>query len=203
MFLLLGETICNSSVQVRYLPTDPPTNRLHAIKPVSLISDNEDDPYWKDAVEKYFARPNTDQFDGITYPEYHKNFRISTKITTSKNNEIYKDDLNNYVVRRNSPIIVRHRYLKLQDAELFFYQQLLLTVPCRSEEELLGNYSSYRERYLNIHPEFQTALEQQTNTSEDRHQYIFQNQLNFIIGELVERLATVITPEIAQNNEMR
>ena len=137
MFLLLGETICNSSVQVRYLPTDPPTNRLHAIKPVSLISDNEDDPYWKDAVEKYFARPNTDQFDGITYPEYHKNFRISTKITTSKNNEIYKDDLNNYVVRRNSPIIVRHRYLKLQDAELFFYQQLLLTVPCRSEEELL------------------------------------------------------------------
>src|SRR5438128_3883991 len=58
MFLLLGETICNSSVQVKYLPTDPPINRLHAIKPVSLISYNEDDPYWKNAVEKYFARPN-------------------------------------------------------------------------------------------------------------------------------------------------
>src|SRR6266542_1140975 len=53
MFLLLGEPICNSSVQVKYLPTEPPTTRSRAIRPLSTISDNDDDPYWKDAIEKY------------------------------------------------------------------------------------------------------------------------------------------------------
>ena len=63
MFLLLGETICNSSVQVKYLPTESPTTHSRAIRPLSTISDDDDDPYWKDTVEKYFARPHAEQYD--------------------------------------------------------------------------------------------------------------------------------------------
>ena len=55
MFLLLNETICNSLVQVKYLPTEPPNIRSCSIKPISIISDDDDDPYWKNAIEKYFA----------------------------------------------------------------------------------------------------------------------------------------------------
>ena len=40
-------------------------------------------------------------------------------------------------------------------------------------------------------------LEHHSNTSEDQHKYLLQNQLELIIGELVERLANVITPKIA------
>src|SRR6266540_7031560 len=55
MFLILGETICNSSCAVTYLTTDPPISQQKAIRPIYLIYDDED-PYWKDQIEKYFNR---------------------------------------------------------------------------------------------------------------------------------------------------
>src|ERR1700733_1801323 len=94
MFLLLGETICNSSVQVKYLPTEPPTTRSRAIRPIATISNDEEDPYWKDTIEKYFARPHAEQFNNITYSEYFKNYILSTK--KPSNNEIYRDNFNYY-----------------------------------------------------------------------------------------------------------
>src|SRR6266542_1462519 len=54
MFLILGETICNSSCAVTYLITDPLTSRQKAIRPISLINENDDDSYWKNYIEKYF-----------------------------------------------------------------------------------------------------------------------------------------------------
>jgi len=195
MFLLLGETICNSSVQVKYLPTEPPTTRSRAIRPITTISDDEEDPYWKDTVEKYFARPHAEQFNNITYPDYFKNYTISTK--KPLNNEIYKDDLNYYVVKRSTPLVVRYRYLKVQSGESFFYQQLLLTTPCRSENELLDNYMSYREKYLSLHPDFQNSIQNTTNTTENESRYSLQNQFNTIITQIIENLTNNITPQIA------
>jgi len=127
MFLLLGETICNSSVTVKYLPTEPPTTRSHAIRPISTIDDDEEDPYWKDPIDKYFSRPHNDTFDNLTYPDYFKNYRLLTKAPSTP--QVHEDDFGYYVVKRSSPILVRFRYLKIQDGEHFFYQQLLLSLP--------------------------------------------------------------------------
>jgi hypothetical protein len=195
MFLLLNETICNSSVQVKYLPTEPPTIRSRSIRPISTILDDEDDPYWKDTIEKYFARPHTEQFDNITYSDYFKNYRLSTKNTS--NNNTHKDDFNYYVIKRNSPLITRYRYLKIQDGELYFYQQLLLSTPCRSEDELLGNYNSYREKYLSLHPTFQNIIQNSADTVTNQTRHSLQNQYNTIISRILEDLANNITPEIA------
>ncbi|EXX64061.1 hypothetical protein RirG_146390 [Rhizophagus irregularis DAOM 197198w] len=41
MFLILGETICNSSCAVTYLTTDPPTSRQKAIRPIYLLPFSE------------------------------------------------------------------------------------------------------------------------------------------------------------------
>jgi hypothetical protein len=48
MFLLLGETICTSSVAVMYLPTELSRNRQRAISLISTIDEDDKDPYWKD-----------------------------------------------------------------------------------------------------------------------------------------------------------
>jgi len=102
MFLLLGETICNSSIHVKYLPTDLPSRRLRAIRPISAITEEEDeDPYWKDHVEKYFARPEHGIFRDMTYPHYFKNYRQlpkppstnNTSIMANGRSQIYKDKL--------------------------------------------------------------------------------------------------------------
>ena len=195
MFLLLGETICNSSVQVKYLPTEPPTTRSRAIRPISTISEDDDDPYWKDLIEKYFARPHTEQFDGITYPDYFKNYTLSTK--KPSRNEFYIDDLNYYVIKRTSPLVTRHQHLKVQNGESFFYQQLLLSIPCRSEDELLGDHASYREKYLSLHPDFQNMIQNSTNTIADENRYSLQNQFDSIITNILENLAENITPCIS------
>ena len=42
MFLILGKAICNSSIQVKYLVTDPPNSRSKAVLPIHLISKEED-----------------------------------------------------------------------------------------------------------------------------------------------------------------
>jgi hypothetical protein len=195
MFLLLGETICNSSVQVKYLPTEPPTTRIRAVRPISTISDDDEDPYWKDAIEKYFARPHAEEFNNITYPNYFRNYTLTTK--KPNNNNIYKDNLGYYVIKRISPLVIRYKYLKVQNGETFFYQQLLLTTPCRSESELLNNYTSYREKYLSLHPDFHNSIYNSVNTAENENNHSSQNQFNTIISKIIEELTNNITPQIA------
>ena len=41
MSLLLGERICDSSTAVKYLTTEMPDMRSRAIRPISLIDDDE------------------------------------------------------------------------------------------------------------------------------------------------------------------
>ncbi|GBC07669.1 hypothetical protein RclHR1_07600008 [Rhizophagus clarus] len=164
MFLLLGETICNSSVQ-------------------------------KNTIEKYFAHSHNEQFNNITYPDYFKNYTLSTKRPSSS--EVYRDNLNYYVIKRTFPLVVHYRHLKVKNGESFFYQQLLLTMPCRSENELLGSYTSYRERYLNLHPDFQNILQDSTNTLANESRHSLQNQFNTIITHILDNLADKITPHIA------
>jgi len=127
-----------------------PDMRSHAIKPITLINNTDDNPYWDNSIDKYFARPLDPIFDQITYPNYFKFYKISTK--TTNHTTVYRDQSNNIIVKRKSPIIPRFRYLKVQDGEMFFYQQLLCIVPCRSENELRGNFESYRDYYLHLNP---------------------------------------------------
>jgi hypothetical protein len=64
---------------VIYLPTDLPDLRTKAVLPVDLIDENDDNPYYPDAVEKYFARPQDHLFSDITYPDYFRYYNISPK----------------------------------------------------------------------------------------------------------------------------
>ena len=77
MFLLLGERICDSSTAVKYLTTEMPDMRSRAIRPISLIDDDENNPYWDDSIDKYFARPLDPLFQQITYLDYFRNYSIS------------------------------------------------------------------------------------------------------------------------------
>ena len=54
MFLILGEVICNSSIKVQYLVTDPSSVRQKSILPISLLIDSDDTPFYPDSIEKYF-----------------------------------------------------------------------------------------------------------------------------------------------------
>ncbi|RHZ66852.1 hypothetical protein Glove_304g8 [Diversispora epigaea] len=161
IMLLLGEKICNSSIQVMYLITDPPSICSKAIKPLSLLNSNDDEPYWTDHIEKYFNRPDNEIFENIMYQEYYKNYEIKNSINGITRNNTYIDKLANQVIKRNSPILTRIRYLTTEYGELYFYQQLLLSIPARSEDNLKEDYNTYRDHFLSKFPErFSETIEQ-------------------------------------------
>jgi hypothetical protein len=197
MFLILGETICNSSCAVTYLTTDPPTSRQKAIRPISLINVDDDDPYWKNHIEKYFDRPEEEEFTNLTYPEYFKNYEVTiTRPTTRRS--IYIDRLGNYVTKRTVPKLVRFRHLTLHDGQLFFYQKLLLEIPCRNEEELFGNFSTYREHWLYCHPEFNETLQQITQDYLRSQQLKLDSQFNQILDTLINNLQHILPSSVSE-----
>jgi hypothetical protein len=195
MFLLLGEKICNSSIQVLYLITDPPSIRSKAIMPLSLIDPDDEDPYWTDRIEKYFARPNDEIFNNITYSEYYENYNICKSNRQSRANT-YVDDLGNYVIKRTTPILTRVRHLSVEHGELYFYQQLLLTLPCHSESELVGNYNTYRDHFITRFPERFTEAMEHNHRSQHMQTMHMLNQFNSLIEELITSLQPILTEDI-------
>ncbi len=55
--------ICNSSIQVKYLNTDPPNVRPKVVLLIHLLTNKDDDPYFKDPIEKYMKRSTDIIFD--------------------------------------------------------------------------------------------------------------------------------------------
>src|SRR5262249_23205706 len=59
---------------------------------------------------------------------------------------------NRTIVKRMKPLLLRYRHLRVDDGESYYYQQLLLNLPWRSEEQLKGPYRSYREHHAALFP---------------------------------------------------
>ena len=196
MFLILGEPICNSSIQVKYLNTDPPNIRSKAVLPVHLLINEEDDPYFKDPVEKYMNRPTDETFDQITYPEYFERYIVQKNRPTNTRRNIFQDQLGNYVFERTKPIIVRHRFLKTTDGELYFYQLLLKNIPVRSEEELKGGYSTYRDHFTSMYPHVVEQIQHDTQNYTEQVRQIMNLRYAEILDQLLSNLENIIPPNI-------
>lgn len=57
MFLLLGHMICNSSAAVKFITTEPPLIRTHAVLPIYMLEEEDENPYFDDTITKYMSRP--------------------------------------------------------------------------------------------------------------------------------------------------
>lgn len=108
------------------------------------------------------------QFTIIIY--FFERYSITPSPPATTPRQVYRDELCNYVVKRSKEIIVRHRFLKVEDGELYFYQQLLLNVPARSEFDYkTAPDGTYREKFLSLYPDFLSDLQNQvTNTHHTR-----------------------------------
>ncbi len=99
MFLLLGYTICNSSTTVKFLTTKPSSIRTCVVLPIYMIDDDDENPYYDDAITKYMSHPSFFEFENLTYPQYFEKYLIlpSQPLISC---QIYRDHLNNYVIKR-------------------------------------------------------------------------------------------------------
>ncbi|CAJ0755274.1 21892_t:CDS:10 [Entrophospora sp. SA101] len=163
---LIAGFIKNDDIQVKYIVTDPPSVRSKCILPFSRINLDYDELYWKDLIEKYLAQPNGEPFDNITYKDYIEKYDIKLSAINSKHGELY------------------------------FYQKLLLRVPARSEEDLIGTYETYRDHYLARFPEeFGNSIK--SDQQNQHHQTInMLDQYINLIENLLYSLQSLLTQDI-------
>jgi hypothetical protein len=113
MILLLQYPITRCSISVHYFPSTPSEYRLRSVKPMHLLnksdndvshddggggsSDDDDDeqgeqtPYWDDAIDKYFDRPEIEPFRNLSYPEYFQNYTIRSKVPGPRSKLLYAE----------------------------------------------------------------------------------------------------------------
>src|SRR6266511_2223913 len=187
--LLFGYKLCRSSIAVEYLPSAPPFSRSKSIKPIHIILENNENPYWDDAIDKYLKRPQNNIFNEITYPKYHQQYQISSKLTNL--NRQYWTDLNgNYVIKRQKDILVRFHHTTVESGEEFFYQQLLLRFPFHDEAELLNGFNTYKEHFQSKFPqEYQELISDIKKNSTIQYNMIVENY-NQLIQQITSNLNT-------------
>ncbi|CAG8709384.1 18839_t:CDS:2 [Gigaspora rosea] len=108
----LYQKVCAYQIHTfQYLTTDPPNTRSKAVLPLYMINSFDEDPYWNDKIEKYFARLLDSIFDKITYKTYFETYDIKLSLLNTSNRTIYHDTLGNYVIKRKNHILTRMRIL--------------------------------------------------------------------------------------------
>ena len=179
MILLLGYHIFHMSVACRFLMTAMPQERDAQVKPVWLLEqqaaqlghdqvEEEEDLFYVDNIQHYLGRPREAAVEGLTYFEYYANYRV-TRSPLGERRRVGRDHAGYYVTQRLWPQLIRTTFRRLQDGESFFYHELLLRKPWRSEEELLDGHSTYRAHFLARWPDAYRALLhglQETRTSQ-------------------------------------
>jgi hypothetical protein len=149
-----------------------------------LNEQNNIDPYYEDAIDKYFERPNNPEFNDITYPEYYRKYKITLN---SPSKQIYwKDKSDRFVFKRKKEILVRFQHLTIKNAELFFYQQLLLKKPSRTETDLKNNHLTYRAAFQSFYPnEYNNAIQDIFQSTTLKKSLYLENYKNLIDNLLI------------------
>ena len=81
-------------------------------------------------------RPQIPEFESMLYPHYIIWYNLVNQKPRKKNPPV--DMKGRYVVKRKQSIIPRYRFLTAADKEEFYYKQLLLKVPFRSDKDLVS-----------------------------------------------------------------
>ncbi|CAG8844587.1 40366_t:CDS:1, partial [Gigaspora margarita] len=137
---------------------------------------------------KYMHRPRIPEFENLTYPQYFEKYSVTPSHPTSRS-IVHRDELFNYVVKRKKEIIIRYHQLKIDDGELYFYQQLLLNHPARSEADYKSDPSqTYRDKFLLLHPTFLSDLQNQTAITHHSRLTHLNNQFVEILDRLLRSL---------------
>ncbi|CAI2191547.1 10885_t:CDS:2, partial [Funneliformis geosporum] len=118
-------------------------------------------------------RPQDPEFENLTYPQYFQFYSI-TLSRPSTTRQLFQD----------------------QDAELFFYQKRLLTIPARNESDYrIGPNGTYCEKFLSLFPDYLNNLH---NDVASRNQSRV-THLNNQFSEMLDRLLVSLQYEIPNN----
>ena len=194
MVLVTGKEIFRSTRGTFYLPTSIPEMRNYTVRPPAYIEENPDDPYYPDAIEKYFGRPRI--YENYTYFKYFRYYQVSKKRIRNKKGfrNGVQDQLGYWIYKREKPILIQSNYRRLCDGESFFFVQLLYHYHWRTDEEIRGGAETYRERLLTLNP----TLYAQVLQGQDEWEQAVRLTIGNDYLEMVERITISTPPDLQE-----
>ncbi|KAE8739271.1 hypothetical protein FOCC_FOCC015231 [Frankliniella occidentalis] len=88
---------------------------------------------------QYFTRPNTPEFDNLTYLDFHEKYNLLTKEPTNSRNPVIPHPNGTHFIRKRSKEdskVCRMFWVAPNRGELFYLRVLLTHLPCRGFDDL-------------------------------------------------------------------
>ena len=162
-YRVLSLPLSRSSREVLHVSTDPPSERLHLLKPMSVIKtleDDDEDIYQVGLVERYMKRPSN--LNHICLAEFASSYRVDYKKTADERQGISCDVLNEnkdnektiqlrddlgFMRKRTKPAVIRtYKHSLKNHPEKYYHSMLMLYYPWRTEESFQEYGDSSFER---------------------------------------------------------
>jgi hypothetical protein len=188
MVLALGLDIFRCSNSSIFLPTTIPSMRNSTIRPPEQIEQDPNNPYFPNALEKYFARPPC--YEDLTYFRYFQECEVSKARIQNKDGPRpgVQDGQGYWIYRRKNLKLVRSSYRRLCDGESFFFVHLLHHWTWRSDDDILGGFNTYREHLFALDP----SIFQRLLIGHDEREYTGWLAVRNVYSEMVQRIAEAL-----------
>jgi len=202
----LGLDMVRCTTSSIFLPTALPSMRNSTVRPVHQVLQDPDNPYFPDALEKYFSRPEA--YEDLTYFRYFQHCQVSKKRIMNRDGPRpgFQDMQGYWVYQRSKTKLIRTPYRRLCDGESFFLHHLLCLSPWRSDEEILGNAQTYRERLFTLDPTLFQALLQGHDERELSGRLAIGNEYLEMVQRIAEalpiNLQDLVSRQLTQLNTM-
>ena len=115
-------------------------------KPFHMLKDMDDDSediFMWSIHDRYVARP--DELEDMCLANFAAKYSTGSDDASGKNVITLKNNIGKMRLRQKEVVIRTHRYS--ENDFRYFYSRLLLFLPWRNEDELMGGYSTYEEHY--------------------------------------------------------
>ena len=148
-----------SSEKYEFVQTTFPKHRSRTLKSIKDLENQEGSSrniYYGDMVHDFYPkRPqNLEHMSLYSFVEKYEKIYIIPKSASMANYIIIKDSTGRKIAtmkeRNSKPVIYHHEYNINQQSELFYYSMLSLHKPWRSEQDILGDSSTYKEEFLKV-----------------------------------------------------
>ena len=107
--------------------------------------DSDEDVWMVNVHERYAGRP--DEMENVCLAAFATQY-TTCSAHNKKAIHLKKKDLGCVIRRRKDAVMRTHRFA--DDDYRYYYSKLLLFLPWRKEEDLLGRYESYEDHYSNV-----------------------------------------------------
>ena len=153
-FRLSNLKLIQCSRSVVFLNTRPQAKRFKMLKPLNEIEsmdDAETDIFLHNIIDYYSARPSSMETMSLHYfASWYKKCPPPVRQSARSLERLYVEKYNIWIRKRKSSVVIRFPSFSISNDD-YYFTLLMLLLPFRSENEIVGDFSTAKEAFKAKH----------------------------------------------------